>query len=443
MHTVNNIFYFSKRFMRKIILAAGFWLTVFGVSAQLSGGNSPKCKRLEKISAGKDTVQVFIFDKLDNNAKVRYEGNADNFEWFGYDGQSKQSSDSKDFFQLEDDKGYYVQELATGRKIYFWVIDYSARRLNLNKLEVDNSQTDCKNLTLTLSSDNYKDLIYRTYKGQSYKLDARKFTLSYTSMQWSNNTWSASSPTQAVAVLSGTTPITVPAPLCDTEFSLTGDQYADELGLSPTTIKTSQLYTAVAVECHPTSVTTTRDATNENDRPKATTQISGSGPMEIQFLSNANLPTTLYYKWEIFKDKALQPYITRVDKDIRNTFNESGSYKVKITVNSKDTVCTDTASITVDISESYIKVPNVFTPNGDGYNDEFRVAFKSIKQFEAWVYNRWGRLVYKWNDPAKGWDGNIGGKKASPGAYFYIMKAVGTDGKKYKLKGDINLLRGE
>jgi len=90
-----------------------------------------------------------------------------------------------------------------------------------------------------------------------------------------------------------------------------------------------------------------------------------------------------------------------------------------------------------------LEVPNVFTPNGDGINDEFRVAYQSLTKFEAWIYNRWGRLVYHWNDPQKGWDGNIGGKKAAEGAYFYVIKAVGSDGIKYLKKGDINLLRGK
>jgi len=87
-------------------------------------------------------------------------------------------------------------------------------------------------------------------------------------------------------------------------------------------------------------------------------------------------------------------------------------------------------------------VPNVFTPNGDGQNDEFRVAYKSIITFQAWVYNRWGRKVFSWSDPQKGWDGNINGKKATTGPYFYVIKATGSDGVKYLKKGDINLLRG-
>ena len=133
--------------------------------------------------------------------------------------------------------------------------------------------------------------------------------------------------------------------------------------------------------------------------------------------------------------------IPRTDKDHRYTFTEAGDYEVKITV-SNAALCSDSNSISIKISESSLQVPNVFTPNGDGQNDEFRVAYKSITSFEAWVYNRWGRKVFYWNDPQKGWDGNINGKKATPGPYFYVIKATGSDGLKYLKKGDINLLRG-
>ena len=123
--------------------------------------------------------------------------------------------------------------------------------------------------------------------------------------------------------------------------------------------------------------------------------------------------------------------------------------------------------MTVAVSESYLAVPNVFTPNGDGKNDEFRVAYRSLKEFHCWVYNRWGKLVYEWDDPAKGWDGTINGRPAAEGAYFYVIRALGTDAAKdaqytmkavynkkklnadesvigvYQMSGDINLLRGK
>ena len=122
------------------------------------------------------------------------------------------------------------------------------------------------------------------------------------------------------------------------------------------------------------------------------------------------------------------------------TFKDAGSYVVKfIASNSK---CSYTDSVIVKVSESAIFAPNVFTPNGDGVNDEFRVAYKSILKFKGVIFNRWGKRVFSWTDPAKGWDGSIGGRPAATGAYFYIIEAEGSDKKIHKLKGDINLLRG-
>jgi gliding motility-associated-like protein len=110
-----------------------------------------------------------------------------------------------------------------------------------------------------------------------------------------------------------------------------------------------------------------------------------------------------------------------------------------------------------------LTVPNVFTPGvSPGQNDEFRVVYRSLKEFHIWVYNRWGKLVYKSDDPSKGWDGTINGRPAAVGAYYYVIRALGTDAETdymskpsynkklkkqelpigvYQLSGDINLLR--
>ena len=182
----------------------------------------------------------------------------------------------------------------------------------------------------------------------------------------------------------------------------------------------------------------------------------------MAFYSNPT-PAALFYRWSIYK--STERIVTRTDQDIRYTFYEPGSYRIVCSVNNAE--CTsDSSEVVVNISESYLAVPNVFTPNGDGKNDEFRVAYRSLKEFHCWVYNRWGKLVYEWTDPAKGWDGTINGRPAAEGAYFYVIRALGTDAPKnasymmkavytkkklnadeavigvYQLSGDINLIRG-
>ncbi|OFX62287.1 MAG: hypothetical protein A2046_15415 [Bacteroidetes bacterium GWA2_30_7] len=98
-----------------------------------------------------------------------------------------------------------------------------------------------------------------------------------------------------------------------------------------------------------------------------------------------------------------------------------------------------------------IEVPNVFTPNGDTYNDLFTIKVKSLETFSGVIFNRWGHKVYEWNDPADaGWDGKVnGGSLASPGTYYYMINGVGKDGTQFgpntdnceKCKGFLQLIR--
>ena len=63
-------------------------------------------------------------------------------------------------------------------------------------------------------------------------------------------------------------------------------------------------------------------------------------------------------------------------------------------------------------------------------------------EFHAIIFNRWGKKLYEWDDPAGGWDGTVGGKDVAQGVYFVLVKAKGADGKEYNIKRDVNLLRG-
>lgn len=94
---------------------------------------------------------------------------------------------------------------------------------------------------------------------------------------------------------------------------------------------------------------------------------------------------------------------------------------------------------------SHIEIPNGFSPNGDGKNDELRVkssVTQGIVEFHAIIFNRWGQKIYEWNDINDGWDGNINGTPAKQGTYFVLVKAKGSDGQTHTIKRDVNLLRG-
>ena len=89
-----------------------------------------------------------------------------------------------------------------------------------------------------------------------------------------------------------------------------------------------------------------------------------------------------------------------------------------------------------------IFVPNVFTPNGDGNNDVFKVLGKNIKLLNLAIFDRWGEKVFESADINAGWDGTYRGKIAPPGVYVYMLQYLGgIDTHASEMKGSITLLR--
>jgi len=137
------------------------------------------------------------------------------------------------------------------------------------------------------------------------------------------------------------------------------------------------------------------------------------------------------------------------DPMVEHTYTKSGCYEPFLIVMNRDLPeCRDTARLSACIQvddESMIEVPNIFSPNGDGINDFFQVKARTLKTFTGQIVNRYGRVVYtweNWQDYEAGWDGNLeGGSKAAPGVYYYIIKATGWDDKDYNLQGVLHLMR--
>jgi gliding motility-associated-like protein len=100
--------------------------------------------------------------------------------------------------------------------------------------------------------------------------------------------------------------------------------------------------------------------------------------------------------------------------------------------------------ITVNASKDGIPrfvVPNAFTPNGDRNNDCFGIQrWGNAKVEEFAVYNRWGQLIFKTNNPARCWDGTLNGKPLDAGGYVYVIKAKTLCGEVTR-KGMVMLIR--
>ncbi len=196
---------------------------------------------------------------------------------------------------------------------------------------------------------------------------------------------------------------------------------------------------------------------NEGNSQTELTSVSESAPLVVSFSSGAENTEgwTVYYEWRFYRQgQRDNPYVVRHEENTEFTFSESGSHLVELWatfVNGNDTICyandywsTDATPLSVSIYESKLEFPNAFSPNGDGINDIFKAkdGYKSITEFHATIFNRWGQKLYSWDDPSGGWDGKFNGKDVSQGVYFLLVKARGADGRKFNIKKDVNLLRG-
>ena len=137
------------------------------------------------------------------------------------------------------------------------------------------------------------------------------------------------------------------------------------------------------------------------------------------------------------------------DLQVEHIYTESGCFNPFLIVMNRDLPeCRDTAYLETCIpidDASELEIPNVFSPNGDGINDFFQVKAQTLRSFNGMIVNRWGRTVYEWTnwqDYEAGWDGKInGGSDASPGVYYFVIKAVGMDDQEYEEQGPLHLVR--
>lgn len=123
-------------------------------------------------------------------------------------------------------------------------------------------------------------------------------------------------------------------------------------------------------------------------------------------------------------------------------YGTSGNYTVTLVAVSRSG-CNDTLAYSFRISDSSsVVLPNVFTPNNDDVNDIFKPKTRGIVQLSAWVYSRYGTLIHSWDRVNGSWDGyTTSGMECKAGDYFVVVEATGFDGKKYRLKTTLTLMK--
>ena len=108
--------------------------------------------------------------------------------------------------------------------------------------------------------------------------------------------------------------------------------------------------------------------------------------------------------------------------------------------------CVALEEITINVNKgcqySKLQIPNMISPNGDGYNDRFEIRHEGFGQISLLkVYNRWGEVVYETNNISQSWDGTFKGKVLNPGVYIYYLEGFCLNDETFIRTGNVTILK--
>jgi gliding motility-associated-like protein len=104
--------------------------------------------------------------------------------------------------------------------------------------------------------------------------------------------------------------------------------------------------------------------------------------------------------------------------------------------------CKATDEMCIEVTTEFgVYVPNAFSPNGDGVNDEFLISGFNITDITMDIFNRWGEKLFSSKDIAQGWKGTFKSQPCEVAVYVYKITYKGLDGKKYDKTGHVTLNR--
>lgn len=334
----------------------------------------------------------------------------------------------------QGDCGYIIED--GSNRYYFWLVNYENHIFNIGAITFPEEQ-DCGIAILNVDA-NCEPIKYYTINGVPKKL-SRDIEVIYSTLEWSeeSNYYQSKEVSTMLDNLDAKT--TIEAPLCNTTFTVKGDKFQAVWGEERT--YTSDLYTTKSIEARVTATQTEKD--NDNEKISDDESLGGSAPAEIEFASVCT-DAVMHKEWLFAHDAGFKNIYLRLNEETTTyTFQEEGEFFVKFIASNEDASCQYESEVfTISIGESMLECPNAFSPNAtEGINDYWKVSYKSIISFECWIFDRYGNKIISFKDPAQGWDGKNKGKFVKPGVYFYVIEAKGADGKEYKLKGDINILK--
>lgn len=419
-----------KLFLKCLVVLL-VWLTNHPIFAQIiSSGHTESVSTSYPVHANNDLIYLYSDVSLGTLTAMPVVGSNINYTWYKFEKNNwieLTSGNSPELTTPLEETAYQVRITDNGNPVgqyQCWIL-----KPEILSAEIDTILNTCTSLQQAVKTTT-KPLYY--YDLTSFEQTPLDYSFSYL--------WS-SSPDGGINGNTLAEP-TIDAPLDSTTFMVTVSAFN-----GAHQIKDENKFYPIAVKADFTFNATDRDHENEYPKPPEfvdITSFEGSSPISLS-INNKSKGAINRYTWEVYDnednlftdDIGTNPSIFEFT-ELNQTYNIS--LQVKNTIRG----CVDKQQqgpITTT-KEMIVEAPNVFTPDGDGINDKFMVAYQSVKGFKMVIVNRWGRKVFQTTNPADYWDGKIGGRKAAAGVYFYYIDAEGFNGKHEKYNAPIHLFRG-
>lgn len=402
--------------------------------------NADKNTGLNKIFVAYDTSSLTYIEvkDVDQNLRILKYGNlgggyAEEIPFEMENGVAR-------ILRPEGNRGYLLEQ-PTGN-FYFWLVDYSAFPLNFISA-TESSNQNCDNTTIDINGEG-NAIHYYSIDGRQCEL-SRDIEVDYYNLEWNDDQmqYIQSKNIKTLSHLSST--LTLSPPLyCNTTLEFKGDKFLK--AWNKELHYTSNLIHANGINAHTTAEQINLYPEDDNSEPSnvintETQGMGGSAPAQIEFRAWVT-DAVMHNEWQIASDMDFEYVNYRFnEQNLDYTFEEEGVYYVRFVASNSDGSCeTYGDTYTIHIGASDLRIPNAFTPNGDGVNDVWKVSYRSLLSFKCSIFDRYGVEIISFTDPNLGWDGKQNGKTVKSGVYFYVIEATGSDGRKYKKGGDINVI---
>ncbi len=429
-------------------------IPAFSQSLSFSGNSLKVLEETPEKTTGLE--KIYILHSLQGVSASYTSQSGNQIKWLKYGNlggghaeeiTSTQSGNISAIASIEGDRGYIV--IDGERQYCFWIVDYKNHELKLQSAKTA-EDLEC-GVSLIDVSGSGEPIKYFTINGMQKTLN-QDITIEYTTQEWSENT---NPPNYRQIEISKTFESLQhqyrlsPPNFCASTFRISGDKflkawnmetYAETPVIQPTSVDAqtfaTQMSSATEDDAQSPATSSNQIGSGKEDG------LGGSAPCDISFHAYVT-DGVIHNEWQLTRDPNFEVIDYRfTTQDLDYTFLDEGSHYLRYIGSNSDGSCEYISDIfEVTIGESQLLVPNAFSPNGDGVNDEWKVAYRSLLSFQCTIFDRQGHQVCHLTSPEQGWDGKVGGKSVSSGVFYYVIEAVGTDGKKYNKSGDINIVK--